>query len=439
LDTTIDKIDNSEVLIKIKLKEDDYQPRVSLKIKDFSKKASIKGFRPGKVPVSLIKSMYGNSFMAEEVNKMISEELNKTLKESDLQFLGEPLAHESQQPIDWETQKDFEFIFNIGYAEPFEIKIDKKVKVDFSKIKVDKKVIDETIGNIQKQFGELSNPEVIGEGDTAFGPIGSEDESINQEVSLDLSEMKPAVAKKFIGLKVNDTIVIDTSTSFKDDSYFERVSRLTADQLKAVKHKLTLTVKGINHTVPAEIGQDLFDKTFGKDNIKDGAEFTSKVTETIEKNYEGESEKFFHYKIREHLTDKTKITLPDGFLKRWLIQSNENITEEVMEEEYIQYTNELKWSLIRNQISKDQSINATYEEVREQAKQMIVQQFGGPAVAQQLGDQLNSMADNYLQAENGDNYMKMQNEILNQRVFEYVASSISAKEKEVSLDEFRKL
>lgn len=439
MNTTIDKIDNSEALIKIILKEDDYQPRVSQKIKEFSKKANIKGFRQGKVPPGLIKSMYGQSFLAEEVNKIISEELNKVLRESDLQFLGEPLSHESQPAVDWETQKEFEFVFNIGYAEPFEIDLSKKVKVDYHKIKVDDAVINETIGNLQKQFGEISNPEQVGAGDTVYGPAKSDDETINQEVSIELDQLKDATAKKVVGMKIGDTVDLDVSKAFKDMDTFLRSSRLTEDALKKVKNKLTITIKGINHTELAEINQAFFDRTFGKDAVKSEKDFREKVKETITTNYEKEAEKFFQFKVKELLTEKTKIGLPDGFLKRWLIQTNDNITEEVIDQEYDQYAKELKWSLIRNQISKDKEMNATYEEVREEAKQMIVQQFGGPAIAEQLGSQLDSMADNYLQGENGDNYMKVHNEIMNKKVFEHVAAEISSKEKMVSLDEFRKL
>lgn len=438
MDTTIDKIENSEALIKITLKEDDYQPRVSQKIKEFSKKANIKGFRPGKVPPGLIKNMYGQSLLAEEVNKMISEELNKVLKESELQFLGEPLSHESQPEVDWDTQKDFDFVFNIGFAEPFEIKLDKKVKVDYHKIKIDDAVINETIDNLKKQFGEVSNPDTVGAGDTVYGPVTA-GESINSEVSLDLAEFKDATAKKLVGKKIEDTIEINISSAFKNKDYFFRTSRLTEEELKAVKNKVTLTIKGINHTEPAEVNQDFYDRTFGKDAVKSDEEFREKVKETISANYEKEAEKFFHFKIKEHLSEKTKIILPDAFLKRWLIQTNENINDEVIDQEFDQYEKELKWSLIRNQLSKDKELNATYEEVRDEAKKMIVQQFGGPAVADQLGSQLDGMADNYLQGENGENYMKVHNEIMNIKVMEFVAGEISSKEKEVSLDEFRKL
>ena len=440
MDITIDKIENSEALIKIKLNEGDYQPRVTEKIKDFSKKANIKGFRPGKVPPGMIKKMYGKSFLVEEINKVLSENLNKTLQTSEMQFLGEPLPNEDKmKEIDWDNQKEFEFEYHIGYTDDFEVKLDKKLKVEHPKIKIDKKVIDETVENVQKQFGEVTNPESVGEGDTVYGPAKSEDESFDQEISLELDEMEKATAKKFIGAKVEDSIAFDPKKAFKDKSYFGRIARMTDEDVKGIKGKITFTIKGINHVVPAEINQELFDKTFGKDAVKSEEEFREKVKETISENYSKEEEQFFFYKLREALIDKTKIDLPDPFLKKWLLKTNENMTEELLDKEYEQYAKELKWSLIRNKIAKEKDIKVEHEEVVNEAKKMIVQQFGGAGMASQLGDQLDSFANNYLQGENGENYMKVHNQVQSQKVYEAAGEDVTEKEKQVSVEEFRNL
>jgi trigger factor len=439
LDTTVDKRNNSEALIKITLKEDDYQPRVNQKIKDFSKKANLKGFRPGKVPQGLIKKMYGNGILLEEVNQLVSEELNNLLRSDETQFLGEPMPSDEQTTIDWENQKEFEFLFDIGYAEDFEVKIDKKTKVELHNIKIDKKVIDETIDNLKERFGEVQNPETVSENDTVYGPVKSKDESINQEVSLELKEMKPAVAKKFIGLKVDESLELDLKKSFNDAEYFGRISRINEDELKPVKHKLTFTIKGINHVIPAEVNQDLFDKTFGKDTVKSEEEFRDKVKETVENNYRNETEQLFNFHARQALLDKVKIDLPDTFLKKWLQKSNDSVSDEVLDTEYENYAKELRWSLVRSKVVKDHELKIEHQDVKEEAKKVIIQQFGGPGIAEQLGDQLDQFADNYLQAENGDNYMKVYNQVQNQRVFELIRKEVSLKEKEVTLDEFRKI
>jgi len=439
LEINFDKTENSEALIKISLKDSDYQPQVTQKIKDFTKKATIKGFRPGKVPFGMINKMYGTQILVEEINKLVSDSLNNYLKESDEQFLGEPLSANDSEHFDWVNQKDFEFKFNVGYAPEFKLIIDKKVKVEYFKIKVDEAVMKETLDNVQKQFGQVTSEEIVADDDTIYGPITSISQLEDKEVTFELKEFDKSTKKKLIGAPAGTTVEIDAKKSFIDASYFARASRLSEEEIKSSKGKYSFTIKGISHTVPAPIDQELFDKTFGKDAVTTEFAFKEKVKETISKNYEMEALRFFHHKIREKLLDETKIALPDKFLKKWLLKSNETMTQEILDKEYKHYATELKWSLIRNRVSKDQDIKIDYEEIIHEAKLILAQQFGGPAILEQLGEQMTPMAENYLKAENGDNYMKVFNEIQSKKVYKFIEEQVSAKEKLVSLDEFRKL
>ena len=438
LEINFDKIENSEALIKISLKDVDYQPQVTEKIKDFSKKANIKGFRPGKVPFGMIKKMYGPQITAEEVNKIIGDSLNNYLKESDLQFLGEPVALDPEQPIDWVNQKDFDFTFNVGYAQDFDLKIDKKLKIENQKIKIDEGVMKETLANLQQQFGEITNADAISQGDTIYGVLSAKNKLEDKEVTFELKELHKNVSKKLIGLKVGASMDLDHKKSFNDERYFTHITKLTEEEIKSVKGKFTFTIKGISHTLPAPVNQELFDKTFGKDNVKTEEEFNSKIKETIEKNYEAEAVKLFHHKIREKIIEVTQITLPNKFLKNWLLRTNKNINLEILDKEYNHYQKELKWSLVRNKIAKDQAIKIENEEILNETKVILAQQFGGMAALEQLGDQIDTMAENYLKAENGDNYMKVFNEIQNRKVFGFIENEVTAKVKIVSLDDFRK-
>lgn len=440
MDTTVDKIENSEALIKIKLNEADYQQQVNQKIKDYSKKANIKGFRPGKVPFGLIKKLYGTSILAEEINQMLSTEVNRILRESELQFLGEPLPDEEKmKEIDWSSQKDFEFEYSIGYAEDFDIKLDKKTKIDYHTIKIDKKLIDETIENLQKQFGEVSNPQEVVEGDTVYGNLSADKTELQQELSIELDQLEKASLKKFVGANVGDIVEFDSKKAFKEEGDFARISGLSEEDIKAAKNKFKLEIKGINHTEPAEINHDLFDKTFGKDAVNSEEEFREKVKDTIKQNYSKEEEAFFQYKLRDKLIEKVDIDLPDSFLKRWLLRTNDNMDEDTLDNEYENYVKELKWSLIRNKIAKENEVKVEHEDVLAEAKDLILNQFGGASVAAQLGDQLDAIANNYLQGENGDNYMKVFNQVQSSKVYNVVKEKIGVKEKELSVEDFRKL
>lgn len=440
MDITLDKIDKTEALIKVTLKQEDYQPAVNRKIKDYSKKANIKGFRPGKVPEGVIKSMYGKSLVAEEVQHMLSHKLSDYIRESDLQFLGEPLPNrEMNEKIDWETQTDFEFQFNLGFANEFNLSIDKKIKVEKYKIKVDDTVIKETIENLQRQFGEPEVAQNVEEKDFVYGPVVSSDGAIDKELKIDMKELEKGAFKKFKGAKENDTVSFEPKKLYKSPHLLKQQLGLTDDEYKKIKGKLTLTIKGIQRIKIVEVGQDLFDKTFGKDAVKTIEEFKEKVKDAVGKNYANEEEQFFNYKLREQLIDKAKIELPDNFLKRWLKETNEEMTDEILTKEYEMYGRELKWSLIRNQIVKNQEMKVENEEVQNEAKNLIRMQFASSGIGDGMEDQLDNFATNYLQGENGENYMKVYNQVQNRKVMDYIKSEITIKDKEVSLEAFRKL
>lgn len=440
MEITLDKIDKTEAYIKVKLNEADYQPSVTEKIKEYSKKANIKGFRPGKVPAGLIKQMYGKSILVEEINKLVADTLNNYLKTSDLLFLGEPLPDEdSFASINFDSQKDFEFKYNVGFAEDFELKIDSKLKIARHAIKIDKTVIDETIDNLQRQSGELVTVEVSEAHDTLYGSIKSKDGAIEKEISIDLNETEKAAVKKLTGVKIDDSVELDPKKLYSDSHKLHHQLDISHDDFEKLKGKLGFTVKGINRQIPAELNQELFDKTFGDGSVKDEKEFREKVEESVGQSFKNEEEQYFNQQIRDELVGKAKINLPDGFLKKWLSQTNDQITDAILAEEYESYSKELKWSLIRNKIVKDQGLKVENEEVTEEAKNLIRQQFGQAGLMGQMGDQLDMFAQNYLQAENGDNYMKIYNQVQNKKVFDFIKENASIKEKSVTMDEFRKL
>ena len=198
MEITLNKKSSTEATIKITLKEADYQPKVEEKVKDYSRKANIKGFRPGKVPTSLIRKMYGKSILVDEINHILTHSINDYIKEQKINVLGDPLPDlEKTQAIDWENQKDFDFEYNIGMVEDIPYDISKKQKVTSYEIKVDDKNIDETLENIQSQFGKMTNPDESAEGDILFGALASEALEIDEKTTLDLSKLKKKDLKKF--------------------------------------------------------------------------------------------------------------------------------------------------------------------------------------------------------------------------------------------------
>jgi len=442
LNITLDKQSATDGLIKIQLIESDYQPKVDVKLKDYARKANIKGFRQGKVPAGVIKKMFGKSVLVEEVNHIVSHSVSDYIRDQKLKILGDPIPNQEKGfAIDWDNQKDFEFEFQIGLVEDFQVELSDNVKVTSNKIEVDQKVIDETLEDLKTRFGNTTNPEVSEAGCNLYGEISTgEEEKKGSFIAIDKVAKKEQ--KKFTGVKKEDVIEFDIEKSFDDKAAIAQVLNLSEEEAENAKGNYSFTVTNISRVEPASINQELFDKVFGPEVVKTEEEFIEKIKATISENYDRETDHLLDHEIQHYYVDNTKINMPDNFLKTWLINtSNGQVTEEILEKEFTAYKDSIKWDLIKNKIADEKEIKVEGDEVREKAKQFIMEQFGGPAIAAQLGDKLDDIANNYLSGQDGkgENFMKIYNQLRHERILKVIKDSITITEKKVSLDEFKKI
>lgn len=441
LDIKLEKKNATEASIKIKLIRKDYQHKVEKKVKDYAKTANIKGFRPGKVPIGLIKKMYGSSILVEEVNHILSHTVNDYVKGNNLNIIGQPLPnHEDAKKIDWDTQTEFEFDYEIGLIDEFKYDLSKKQKVKNYTIEVDKKSVEETVTNLKKQFGNSINPEISEDGDSLFGTFTQLEGEISNETLVEINTIEKKAQKNFIGIKNDDIIEFEINKTFKDASVIVSLLNISEEEAKSLKGKFTFTVKNVNRVEPAEMNQELFDKVFGKDAIKSEEEFREKIKDTVSGNYSRETDLFLENSIRDHFVDKTKIEVPNDFLKKWLLVSNEGkLTVEDIDKEFDATVKNLKWDLIKSKIAEDNELKVDNQEVVDKAKLMIMEQFGGAAMAEQMADKMDEFADNYLKGNNGDNYMQVFQQVHSEKIINYIKENITLNDKKVSVDEFQKI
>ena len=320
MEITVDKHTANQASIKIKLIEADYQPKVDAKLKDYAKKAVIRGFRPGKAPVTMVKNMYGVSLLVEEINTILGESLNNFLKEQTFRVLGEPLPVEkTENSIDWKNQKDFDFEYKIGFIESVQVQLDQKVKGTKYSIKVDQKLIDETIENLTAQYGESTNPEVSEAGDFIYGDLKSATTDFSKTVSADTAKLSKKLAGKFIGLS-KDAVVEFESKEVKKDEWTAGFG-LSDEEVDAATGGYSFVVKNINRKAKAELNQEFFDKIFGPDQVKSKKEFEEKVKETLQGSYDKESKVFTEEELKKLIVNTTNLSLPDAFLKEWLVKA----------------------------------------------------------------------------------------------------------------------
>lgn len=439
MEITLDKQSANQALIKIKLNEADYQPKVDAKVKDYARKAVIRGFRPGKAPFSLVKNMYGTSVLVDEINRILGESLNNYIKEQTFKILGEPLPVALEDDsIDWKTQKEFEFEYKIGFVDSIDLVLDKSVKGLKYNILVDDKTVNETLDQLKSQNGENSNPDSSEIGDYIFGDLETKEGGLTKTISLDTSKISKKLATKFTGVGKDAVIEFNAKEVKKEE--WESAFGLNDEETANAIGDFTLTVHTINRTTDPELNQEFFDKVFGPDQVATEEEFIAKVKETLQGSYDRESKIFTEEELKKLLVEKAAISLPDEFLKEWLLKANDGkVTEADVENEYPIYAKQLTWSLISNQIAKDNGIQAEHEEVIEKTKEMILEQFSSSGLGSQLEASMHLFVDNYLKGNEGQNYMNMLTSVQNDKVLAHVQEKIDLSEKSLTIDEFKEL
>lgn len=437
MDIQLEKNSSTEALIKINLKEADYQQKLKEKLKSYSKEANIKGFRPGKVPISLIEKMYGKSIMVEEINKVLVDSLKEYITKNDLKIIGDPLPNnEKAQGIDWDTQTEFDFEYSIGLIDEFEYNLE--VKIDKYQIKLDKKVLDEAIAEQKMQYGNMTNPEISEGGDSIFGTLAQESSEFSKDGLVYIDKVAKKLQKSFIGIKKEDVIKVDIEKLFDAEKDLAEVTGLSEEEIKELKGEFEITVKNVNRVIPAEMNQEFFDKIFGEGKVKTEEEFIAEFEKTFQENYDKESEYLLAHQLQEKLVKETKLNIPEGFYKKWILATNQEVTEESLEKDFEHYVRDLKWTLIKNRIGEDNDLKVEYKDAVDYTKKMFQTQFGGMELNEEMDKQMDVMANNYLQQNNGENYMNVSNQLRTEKILDFFKQKAEISVKKVTRDEFTK-
>ncbi|MBD2714959.1 trigger factor [Microvirga sp. STR05] len=437
MDITLDKKDDQlNAILTVHLTEADYAPAVDAKLKEYSKKAQIKGFRPGKVPATLVRKMYGKGILADEINALLGKAVDGYIKENDLKILGEPLPMSNN--IDLDAQKDFAFQFELGLLPNFELPADQSISVDRHKVDLDENTLNETYEQIGRQFGETSEPEASEAGDYIFGKLKKADEEgEGRQVLLPTSKVTKG-ADKFVGVKAGDVVTFDLKDSFGGDATAIRnFTGFGKEEAAAVEGDYTLTVDKVNRTVTPEHNQELFDKVFGKDIVTSKEEYDEKIRGTVQENYDREADNLVSRQIIDKMLENTTIEIPKEFFKKWLLRANEGkLTPEQIEEHYDDYEKELKWSLIRNKVVEEQGLKVDNEEIVDRTMQKILGQFN-MEMTPELEESVRGFADNFLRQENGKNYVQEYEAILAEKVLENLRGKVVVNDNPITAEDFR--
>jgi trigger factor len=431
-----EKIDNLNTVVTINIKPEDYQPRVEKAIKDHAKKAKIPGFRPGMVPPSHIKKMYGKSILVDEVNNMLSDTLNNYLEEQQMQVLGQPLPKVDDKEYAWDFSDDFVFNYEVGLAPAFDIDFSTKDKVTQYVIKAEKETLEERIKNLRRAYGKMTNPDVSADNDVLYAelvqlsPDGSVFEGgISATTSVRLEDVKDAKVKKsLIGLKKGDEVAIDI------EKIVDAITGKDKSQFEEAKSNFRLSVKNVNRLEESELDQAFFDKLFGEGKVTSEESFREEITKEVEGMFSQDTERKLQNDLYKLAIEKAKFELPDEFLKRWLKATNDKLTEEELTGGYEDFAKNLKWTLIENKIITDNKIEIKYEDVFALAKQRLDAQFRMYSPQPLSEEQLAQYTVQFLQ--NKDQANKIFEEVKAVKVLDHLKSVVTLDQTEISDKKF---
>lgn len=445
MNITQENIDELNAVIKIKVTPDDYQNQVETVIKKYQKTATQPGFRPGKVPAGMIKKMYGKSVLVEELNKIISDSLNKYIADKQLAVFGNPLPKANEDAVDWDNPNEFEFSYDLGLVPAFELALSPDETFPYYTVDIDNEMLDNYIADIQRRYGDFSNPELSEEKDVLYGTFEELDDAgnikengITNTTTLALEFVKnEEEKKKFLGLKKEDAVIFNPMKAIENAT--EVAAMLKIDKEKTSElNNLKFTVKTINRIIKAEVNQDLFDKLYGEGQLNSEEEFREKVKSEVMAVFNIDSDKKLRKDIINGLLEKFNLSLPDEFLKKWMMTVNEKpITREQLEQEYPHYTNELKWRLIENKIVQQHNLSVAQEEMKLYAKQLIRNQYAQYGQMNIEEDKLETFSEQYLQ--NNEESKKIADNIINRKVFELLKSTFHLDIKALPYEEFVKV
>ncbi|MCQ2343709.1 MAG: trigger factor [Paludibacteraceae bacterium] len=440
-------IDAVSAQVTITIEESDYAEKVDKTLRDYRRKANIPGFRPGMAPLSLIKKQYGRAVKAEELNRTLQDAIYNYIKENKLDILGEPLPVDDQEKVDFANDTKFDFKFDIGLAPEYEPVINKKDNLKYYNVKVSEEMIDNQVKNYAERFGNYSEVDEAHGKDMIKGSMVELDADGNvleggisiAETTMAADYIKDEEQKKLLeGAKKDSVVRFNPKKAYNSDIELSTMLKITKEEAANLTSDFNLTINSITHYTPSEIDQTLFDKVYGKDTVKSLEEFRTKVAEGIAKNYKEDSEYKLGLDAKALAIKKmSKLVFPEDFLRRWLLATNEKMTQEQLDRDFPAMLDDLKWYLFKNRIAEANGIKVETDEVRAFARRMARMQFAQYGMTEIPDNILDNYSAEMLKKE--ETIRNITEKVIEEKVVDIMRNAAKLTETEVTVDEFNKL
>ena len=442
-------VDQVSALLTVNIEKADYQERVEKVLKKYRQQANIPGFRKGMVPMSLVKKQFGKAVMAEEVDKLMQEKVNEYIRENKVNMLGMPLPNEEKmQTIDFDTQENFEFVFDIALAPEFKAEVTEQDTLDYYTIAVSDEMVNSQVDMYAQRAAKYEKVEEYQDRDMVKGLLAELDENGNTKeggIQVEGAVMMPSYMKNdeqkaiFATAKVNDVLVFNPNAAFEgNEAELSSLLKIAREEVAEMKSNFSYQVEEITRAVPAAVDQALFDQVFGEGTVTSEEEFRGKIKAGIASQFEVESNYKFLLDARAYLMNKVgKLQFPDALLKKIMLLNNEDKGESFVEENYEKSLEELTWHLIKEQLVEAFEIKVEQADILEIAKENTRMQFAQYGMMSLPEEMLENYAKEMLKKK--ENVEGLVNRAVESKLAAALKGKAALNNKEVSMEEFNNL
>ena len=428
------RIDELNLELTLSVGKEDYADSRKKRLNDFRKKAEIKGFRKGMVPMSLVEKMYGQQALADSVNDVIADALNNFIQENNLRVLGEPLPSEDNPQNEWTDGNDFTFKFDIAQNPEVNFELSMEDEIVYYTITVTEAAKKEMKQNMLRQYGSLEEGEAAKAEDFIIVDFEQGENKV-EGTYVALRNIAEAVRNTFVGVKPGDVLDVNVNEAFENETDRASMLKVKKEELAALEPVWKMTVKNVKTFVDAPLTEETFEKIFG---VKTEAEFDAKIEERIRAEYAQEADFRFSKDAKDYLVKKADVTIAEKFLKRWVYVANEGkFTMEDIEKEWDLFIADYKWQMVRSYLMNKYEVKIEEADLLASAKGFAAYQFAMYGMNNVPEEQLESFAKNILSQE--EQGRRILDQVENEKTVAAVREVVTLKKKKISVDKFREL
>ena len=437
MNITREQRDGGVSIVKVVVGEADYGQAVEKQLREYKRKANVPGFRPGMVPMGIVKKMYGKHVVAEQSYHLASNSVFEYLQKENIDYVGDVIPSEEQGAFDFENGTEFEFVFEFGEAPKIELVLDAKDKITYSKIKIDKKMRGDYRSNYLRRYGRLVEVEKASNDEALTVTLDNGDIRI-EEAYVGLISMTDEERKVWKGKKVGYKTTVNIEELYKKPEQRAAILSVKEEELATIKPEFELEITKIRQFAEPELNEEFFKMAFPAGNVTNEEQFEAFIDEQIESELKRECDFMFVNTVRNYVIEKAALAMPEEFLKRWLYVINEGkFSREEIEKDFAAFIKMFTWNYLQKHFIKEGDLKVTNEEAKAEAMAFASMQFAQYGMPNAPEDMLENFAKQIM--ENKEQLQKIYEKLFEEKVVEYIRGKVKVTEKAISADDFAKL